>query len=103
MTKQQKELNWYDVTKKTHALFCSCGDAVTHLLKVHQLWMYGYDEWRTGFEETIVGGDGGDPLGDEDIGDGDGAGPGESDEHGEDAAMAAAADDAEQEDERSEP
>nr|UNY67689.1 ORF2 [Epsilontorquevirus sp.] len=99
MTKQQKELAWLDLVKKSHSLFCRCHDPIVHLLKVNDLWMYGFERWHTGFEGDMEGGDGGDPFGADDTGDG-AEDTGEHGNAGEDALMAAAADEAE-EDERS--
>nr|UNY67706.1 ORF2 [Epsilontorquevirus sp.] len=95
MIGDRKETVWYETVKKTHCLFCSCGDPINHLLKIHTNWTREYDRWLTG-------GDGADAgvLDEEDgpehTGDGDAA---DDDGHGsamEDAALAEAADYAEE-------
>nr|UNY67677.1 ORF2 [Epsilontorquevirus sp.] len=106
MLGNRKEHVWFDTCRRTHSLFCTCGDFVNHLLRLHSEASREWDEWLTG-------GDGGDAL--EEAAGGERGGDGDADDHGtagagvaaddEDmAAVAAATEDADRSDtERSSP
>nr|UNY67685.1 ORF2 [Epsilontorquevirus sp.] len=92
MLGERKERVWFDTCRRTHSLFCTCGDWINHALRIHSDASREWDEWLTGGDDGGAAdrgaAAGGEPGG---AGGGDVHGTAAGGDGAEDAAMAAAA------------